>query len=337
MNKRGVRLVILLVALIAVIVTGSGCSKGPVGRDKEGKVSAVVPVTTGKVQLGRLSDITTIGGKLEAVISANIVPKIPGKVAQVHVDVGSVVKAGQVLVTLDNQDLLDRVSQAEAGVAMAKAAVRAAEAGLTTAQAAYEVAEANYERGKHLLDQQAIPTAVFEGEYELKYKQAKEQAELGAPAQLELARAKLDQARANLRLARTAYDDSFIKAPFNGVVIARNVNPGEMASNIAPVVSLVNLDKVVVMATVSEDHINGLKQGQQVQVKVPAVSEKPFIGVIINISPAADPITKAFPIKVQIENPEHKLKLGMFAEVLLTKNRVVTTSQDGLKDGLRYE
>jgi cobalt-zinc-cadmium efflux system membrane fusion protein len=132
-----------------------------------------------------------------------------------------------------------------------------------------------------------------------------------------MARAQLDHARANLQLARSAYGDSFVMAPFNGVVTARNVNPGEMASNTAPVVSLVNLDRAVVKATASEDLINELKQGQQVQVKVPAVSQKPFTGVITNISPAMDPIAKAFAIKVEIDNPDYKLKPGIFAEVLL--------------------
>jgi len=310
-----------LLVLLLVVILGSGCAKGGLtGRENTGDPSAGIPVKTAKVQLVGLGE-TTISGRLEALISANIVPKMPGKVARVRVDMGSVVKAGQVLITLDNQDLRDRVSQAEAGVAMAEAGVAAAEAGLVTSQAAYKVAEANYERGKRLLDQGAIPAALFEGEYDLKYKQAKEQAGRVAPAQLELVRAQLDQARANLQLARSAYDDSFIKAPFNGVVTARHVNPGEMASNVAPVLSLANLDKVLVKAMVSENIINELKQGQQVQVRVAAVNEKPFAGVITNISPAMDPIARAFPIKVEIDNPDHQLKAGIFAEVVLNKNR----------------
>jgi len=311
----------VLLALLMVVIVGTGCGKGGlIGQENTGDPSAGIPVKKAKVQLVSLGE-TTASGKLEALISANIVPKMPGKVAQVHVDIGSVVKAGEVLITLENQDLCDRVSQAEAGVAMAEAGVATAEAGLVTAQAAYKVAEANYERGKRLLDQGAIPAALFEGEYDLKYRQAKEQAGRVAPAQLELARAQLNQARANLQLARSAYNDSFIKAPFNGVVTARHVNPGEMASNVAPVLSLANLDKVVVKAAISEESINELKQGQQVQVKVAAVSEKPFTGVITNISPAMDPIAKAFPIKVEIDNPDHQLKPGIFAEVILNKNR----------------
>jgi len=221
----------------------------------------------------------------------------------VHVDVGSAVRAGQVLVTLENTDLAARLEQAKAGVA-------AAESALAVAQTAYAVAEANYQRGKQLLEQGAIPRAVFEAEYELKYKQAKEQVERALPAQLA-------QARASLTLAESAYDDSFIRAPISGLVTARNVNPGEMASSTAPVISLANLDKVEVKATVGENLVNHLKQGQKVQVKISAVSDKPFTGVVTNIAPAANPVSKGFPVKIQIDNPKHLLKPGMFAEVQL--------------------
>lgn len=187
--------------------------------------------------------------------------------------------------------------QAEAGVAVAESA-------LASAGSVYAVAEANYQRGKQLLEQGAIPQAVFEAEYELKYKQAKEQAEHALPAQVA-------QARANLALAQSAYNDSLIKATFSGQVTARNANPGEMASSAVPVISLVNLDKVVVKTYVPESLINQLKQKQK--IKVSAVSERPLTGTIASLAPAADPANGSFAVKIQIENPRHILKPGMFA------------------------
>ncbi|MBC7324775.1 MAG: efflux RND transporter periplasmic adaptor subunit, partial [Moorella sp. (in: Bacteria)] len=158
-----------------------------------------------------------------------------------------------------------------------------------------------------LFEQGAIPQAALEGE-ELKYLQAREQVERALPA-------RLAQARASLALAESAYADSLIRAPISGLVTAHNVNPGEMASTMAPVVSLVNIDKVEVKATVGESLVNQLKQGQKVRVIVRAVSGQPFSGTITSVAPAADPVTKGFPVKIEIDNPRHVLKPGMFAEV----------------------
>lgn len=351
---------IIFILLSASPILLAGCSKESV---KGSQAIAAISVNTSKARMGFLNDVTVISGKLEALESSNIVAKAPGKVAFVHVDIGDYVKAGQVLVTEDNKDLADRVSQAEAAVAQAEAGVSgaqaglkqaeagikqseagvlAAEAGLATAEANFAVAKANYQRGQELLAGGAIPQAVFEGEYDLKYKQAKEQVEKGAPAQLDLARAQLSQAKtrynqaqaslaqaqaglkqakASLALARSAYNDSFIKAPFSGVVTARNVNPGEMASPNLPIISIVNLDKVVVKAFVGEEHINEIKKGEQVKVKIKAISSQSFTGLITNIAPAADLVTKAFPVKIQIDNPKHLLKPGMFAEVELNQEQ----------------
>ncbi|MEW5898143.1 MAG: efflux RND transporter periplasmic adaptor subunit [Bacillota bacterium] len=294
---------IFLIFLLVLFVAGGCGGKQQPTAGAEGGRGGAVPVKTAKAKMGALEAANVVSGKLEAGQSANVVAKVPGKVAAVHVDVGSAVRAGQVLITLDNTDQAARLEQAKAGVA-------AAESALAVAQTAYAVAEANYQRGKQLLEQGAIPQAVFEAEYELKYKQAKEQVERALPAQLA-------QARANLALAESAYNDSFVRAPISGLVTARNVNPGEMASNMAPVISLANLDKVEVKATVGESLVNQLKQGQKVQVKISAVSDKPFTGVVTSIAPAADPVSKGFPVKIQIDNPKHLFKPGMFAEVQL--------------------
>ncbi|MCL2337538.1 MAG: efflux RND transporter periplasmic adaptor subunit, partial [Firmicutes bacterium] len=133
-------------------------------------------------------------------------------------------------------------------------------------------------------------------------------------------------AQAGLESARANYDHAFIKSPISGVVTAVNINPGELASpgSPTPVVTVINLDKVVVKATVTEGQINTLKQGQQVPVMVTAVSATPLTGVITDISPAADAASKAYPIKVQLDNKDHLLKPGMFAELRLSQSQPAT-------------
>ncbi len=324
----------VLAALLVLALLAAGCGKKKAG---DGASSGPPAVQTARAEMGVLEGGAVITGKLEAVQQANIVPKVPGKVARVEVDVGSRVSAGQVLVALENKDLADRLNQAEAAVAQAEAGLTQAQAGLKAAQANLEnaraslaVAEANYNRAKELLAAGAISQADFEGRYELPYKQARQQVEASsaqveqAQAAVRVQEAALAGARANASLARTAYEDSFIRAPFSGVVTARYINPGEMAAT-APVVSLANLDKVVVKATCGEKLINQLKVGQKVKVVVAAVRPEPFEGTITHIGPAAEAQTKAFPVKVEIDNPDHVLKPGMFAEV-----RIDTSSREQL-------
>jgi len=262
-------------------------------------------------------------GKLEALATSDVVPSGQGgKVLAVNVEVGSQVSKGQTLITLENT--------AEASL---KAAIRQAEQGVTQAQSGlelarinYEQASANYERGKQLYEAGAIPQAGqmgFETAYEIPYKQAKVNYEQVAPASLASAQAAVAMTKETYN---QQHNNSFIKSPINGVVTAINVNPGELASaaSQAPVVTVVNLAKVVVKTTATESQINKIKQDQEVPVNISAVSDKTFTGVITNIAFAADLTTKAYPIKVQLDNAQHILKPGMFAEVQI-KNTLPET------------
>lgn len=299
MKKRSFAVIIFF---LAVALLAAGCSRGKnapgEGRD--------ITVSTAKVEMTSLDRGTAVSGKLEALESANVVSKIPGKVASVNVDIGSLVQAGDVLVTLEANEMA-------ASVAQAQAAANAAGSGREQAQSDYEVAKSNYERGQALLAQGAISQSDFDNKFALPYRKAEELALRGSGAQY-------SQALAALQLARANYANSIITAPISGVITARNINPGELAGTSTPVVAVVNLDKVVVQASVGEDKINELKMGDKVQVKVSAASPSPFEGTITNIALAASSSTKAFPIKIQIDNTNHVLKPGMFAEVPLSRS-----------------
>jgi len=301
-------MLILIAAGLIVLSALAGCA----GQEKQaaggGEVS--IPVKTAAVAKGVLADTTVVSGKLEALEASNVVPGGQGgKVYAVNVALGDKVSKGQVLVTLENTAQAAAVRQAQEGVAQCEAA-------LEVSRINYEQAKANYERGKQLYDSGAIAQAGqggFETAFELPYKQAKVDFEQVKPAAIAAARAALAS-------AQEQYNNTLIKSPISGVVTAVNVDPGELASPASPtpIVTVVNLSKVVVKAAVTENQINAIKRGQKVPVLISAVSATPITGTITNIALAADPVSKAYPIKVQIDNPELKLKPGMFAEVQLT-------------------
>lgn len=239
----------LLIILALLIVSIPGCSKKTATTSGAAKAQVMVDVV--RVKTGTLNLNNTINGKLEAMNSANVVAKSSGKVANISVDVGSLVSAGQVLVTLESDDLA--------------AALRLAEAGVETARINYDLAQKKFERGKELHNAGAISQADFDENYQ------------GA---LDKARAALKSAQATQDQARARYSDSFIKSPLGGVVTARNINVGEQAGSSSTLITVMNLDKVVVNINVLEDQVNRLQVGQQVNIKVSAVSDAPLAGTI---------------------------------------------------------
>ncbi len=305
------RALLMIIGLLMIMSAMAGCGKKVM---QTGGEETIIPVETAVAEKGNIIDINMVTGKLKALSNSDVVPSGQGgKVLAVNVEVGSQVSKGQTLITLENTSeasLAATIRQAEESVEQARAS-------LETARINYEQAVANYERGKQLCEMGAIPqagAAGFETAYEIPYKQAKVNYEESAPAALAAAQAAVVLARENYQEQK---NNSVIISPVSGVVTAINVNPGEYAgsSSQEPVVTVVNLSKVEVETSVAEKLINKIKSGQEVPVTISAVSDKPFTGVINRIALAADPDSKTYPIKVQIDNAQHTLKPGMFAEV----------------------
>lgn len=287
------RYIILLVTLVvATSLMLVGCGKA---ETQQNKAAAKGNRPAGGMKIvqvmeGSIAEKTTLTGTLEALNSANVVAKTSGKVASITVDIGSRVSAGQTLMTLEADDLA--------------ASVTAAEASLETAQINYDLSQKKYSRGKELLRAAAISQAEFEENYE---------------GTLRKSEAAVKSARAALAQSQARFKETILQAPLTGVVTARNINEGELANSANPLFSISNLDKVVVKVNVNEQQVNQLAEGQLVSVKVSAVSTKDLSGVVSNIALAADSKTKAFPIKIQLANPDHILKPGMFAEVSIDR------------------
>jgi len=282
---------LLLLTVIVCMVT----FKPGVAKKEPIIVSAV------KVESVQTKSKPSSGGKLEAYETSNIVSKTTGKVGAIRVDIGSSVNAGDVLLTLEANDLV-------AGIGQAQAAVQLAYSNREQAQIDYEVQKLNYNRNKNLLDQGALSLSDFDNKIALPFKKAEELALHGSDAQLK-------QAEATLQLAQANYANCIITSPINGIVTSRNINVGELAGTSLILVSISNLDKVIVMASVEEGEINRINAGVKIPVKVEAASQLPFMGTVTNVAQAASSTTKAFLVKIQIDNPDHILKPGMFAEV----------------------
>lgn len=172
---------------------------------------------------------------------------------------------------------------------------------LNLAQVTYDDALKNYERQKALFEAGALPQAGFE--------------------QIQTA---LTQAESNLTAQQMAYDNTVIKAPISGIVTAVLGEVGTLASAQTPIAQIANINTLELIAPINEMQVNKLKVNDQVEVMVPALDKEIFTGTITNVSAVMEDRLKAYPVTITLNNKDHKIKAGMYAEV-----EVVTNVQEG--------
>jgi len=131
----------------------------------------------------------------------------------------------------------------------------------------------------------------------------------------------VDQLKAQLDAARSQYDNllenTILRSPINGVVTARNYDPGDMTGNL-PVLTVGQLTPVVkVMLNVSETDLAQVRRGMPVQVAFDAFPEETFSGTVNRIYPTVDTATRTFEVEVRISNKNEQIKPGMFARVAI--------------------
>lgn len=301
----------IIVAVTTSLLLASGCSKKVDTATEENKA---IPVVVKEAKKDTISANTVITGKVSASSEVAILPKMFGKAIRVPVDIGSRVKKGDLLVKLDTTDLEISLGAAINGLRNAK---------LTHDQALlnYNNAKSNYDRMLKLYQSGAISVQQLE-QAQLSMNVAKDN--LNAPT--------IPTAQNQIENIRNQISNGTITSPIDGEVASRSIDPGEMASSGQSVMSIVNIDKVFVEGNVAESDIALVKEGQKVKVKVDAAGGV-FEGILKIVSPVANPQTKAYTVKVEISNPGHKLKPGMFAEIQIStgnKNDVIVVPKEAL-------
>ena len=292
-------------------------------------------------------------GTDDARVSGTIVTvssKVTGKVAQLMVAEGDMVKAGQTVARIDPQDILAQKAQAEAALAVAKAnyeqlvngtrpqEIQQARAFADQAKANLDNAAVNYERMARLYRDGAI-SASQRDNAETAYQVARE-AHKAAGQALDLAitgareetiRAaefQVKQAEAALAIHNLTYGDTTIISPVDGVVALKSANIGEVVVMGQPLFNVVNTKDLWVNARIEETYIGKLKVGQLVQYTIDGYPGRTFSGKIYEIGNTATSVfaliptenasnnytkvTQRIPIKISLpENPDVVFRPGM--------------------------
>jgi len=208
---------------------------------------------------------------------------------------------------------------AKSALNTANISLEQAKIGLNTAQRSYELTQQTFNNPVQLKQQlENARSQVKSAEAGLAVAEANlQQIKNGATQQqLNAGLAQVKQAEAGLEQVKLSLKNSTVKSPIKGVVSAVRTEEGEILSPGQPIITVIDIDQLYLEVAVTASTMSRLKEGDQVQIIPEAVKDDELKGKIDIISPAADPVSKNFPVKILVANPDHKIKPGMFADAV---------------------
>lgn len=293
------------------------------GRDNRkggGKGTLPAPVEVSEIEHGPIELRRTFSGTLEAPAKFVVAPKVSGRVERLSVDISDSVRRGQVVAELDNDEYIQAVAQAEADLAVAKA-------NLAEAESTLKIANRDLERIETLRKRGVASEAQFD---------TVAANQLAKQVQLEVAEAQVTRARAALETAIIRRGYTKITADWTSgdeqrVVAERYVDQGETVSANTPLLMIVEIDPITGVFFVTEKDYARLQPAQSATLATDAFPGETFKGRIDRIAPVFREATRQARVELIIENPQQRLKPGMFirAEVVLEHipNAVIVPEQ----------
>ncbi len=259
--------------------------------------------------------VFTARGVVRDASEARIMPKVSGRVTRLLVDVGTTVRRGQLLAVIDGSELYAQSRVAESGVAAAEEAVKETKeyfaAQIKQAKKARDLAREAYEDAKDGGDREKIAAA--KAQYELA-KKAYAAAKEGRDVQVDMARGQRDVAQRQLEAARIMAGNTYVRAPFSGVIAQRFAQRGELVSPQFPMFLLVGNSAKQIDLTVSPQQLQAVRVGQQVTVRADDGTEE--TATISVISPMIDTQTRKGLVRVTLPS-DSALPLGTYVDVMV--------------------
>jgi HlyD family secretion protein len=320
-------------AVVAVLFVTAGCG----GQEKEKEPVVSVQVTP--VQRGPIAQTVTAEAVVFPLEQATIAPKITSTVNQFLVRRGTPVKKGQLLAKLENADLSASAEASKGDYDQAQAnyvltvgvglpqQLQKAQLDAEAAKAAFEAQRKIYESRKELLQQGAIARRDVDAA-EVALAQARSQNEqaqrtladlqrLGKEAQLQSAQGSKESAEGKYRSAAAQLSYSLIKSPIDGVVTDRPLNEGDLATANQPLLTVMNLSRLIAKAHIPQIEAASLKVGNPAEIKVAGLDE-PVKGQVSLVSPALDPGSTTVEVWVEARKPNPAMRPGITVSVSMT-------------------
>lgn len=281
---------------------------------KEKKEENILKVETKKASKISLKKLRVVSAEVEAVKSLDLKSRVAGRIKSFPIEISSEIKKGDIVVFLDTKEFEIKLKQAEAlrDIAISK----------------FEIAKEDFKekrkdkiRMKNLFEKGSITKKRFDS----------------ASLFFEMSKSKLAIAKANLNLAKAKYeeakyffDESFIKAPFSGIISFKYLNEGDLVSPSSPIVRMIN-EEFKIIAKVPEKYLSKIKEKDEVEIFLEN-SKKSFFSKIFKIYPEIDKFSKNATLEIRIKNK--KIYPGSYAKIviLLDKKDVIAVPISSLID-----
>ena len=266
--------------------------------------------------------ILTGQGYVVAQVKAAISSKATGRLEALYVIEGDKVKSGDIIGKIESNDVRAFMSQQQAQVDVINAS-------LTNAQADYDEANTAFVRQQSLLSGGAGTQAEFDmAQARLKR----------AQAQIRSVQAQLKAQDAAIKAARVQVENTVIRAPFDGTVLTKNANVGEVITALGAaagargaVVTLADMSSLEVEADVSESSLSKISQNQPVEISVSAIADKRYPGFVSKIIPTADRGKGTVKVKIRFNEIDDKVLPEMAAKVNFLRNDAGNTVKETTK------
>ena len=289
------RVPLLLVVILGVLVAGGFYYQRAHPVFGVVEVETFQPTIISNSTPGAGTPILTASGYLVARHQSVVSSKIQGRISKLRVEEGSVVQAGEVLATLDNQDAVAAIAKAKADIAYAKA----------------DLAEAQR--------QQRLQQDLY------KDKVVSQDALDAASAKVNLAAAAIQQDEANLQVQQAYLDFTIVRAPFAGIVVKKMTEVGESVAPIPPgvnistssgaIVAIADMNSLEAEVDVNESNVGQLQPNQPAEIQVQAIPNHTYKGVLRQVIPTADRTKATVTVKVSILDKDKYLRPEMSCNV----------------------
>ena len=285
-------------------------------------------VKTARVAETPFGETVTANGTLAAYDQTTISVKVPGRLQAISVDLGSVVRHGQLLAQIESDDYKLRVQQSEAALAQARARLGLSPEGtndhvdpeqtatVRQARAVLDEAGFNRERAARLVAQGVIARAEYDS-VDSVYKVAQGRYQ-DAIEEIRNRQALLSQRRSEVALARQQLADTSVYSPLDGIVQEKRTSVGEYLAAGTAVVNVVRIDPLRLRAEVPERASQTIRSGQNVRVTVEGDANV-YIGQIKRLSPVIAEQNRMLLVEADVRN-DGKLRPGSFARAEIVTN-----------------
>jgi RND family efflux transporter MFP subunit len=323
-SRTKVRLAGAAVFVIALVAVGTvprlARQREALAAVRESPVTHPV-VTTVRPHIGEPTSALLLPGNIEPLYSASIYARTEGYIERRTVDIGSKVKAGQLLAVISSPEVDQQLLQARAALAQAKASLEQAKAALEQARANAELTRLTKERDLPLGEQRAISQQIVDEAVQAHTARVADVS--AAEANITAAQANVTANTANVGRLQQLQDFEHVIAPFDGVITARNVERGDLVSTGSaaagkPLFGIAQSGTLRIQIDVPQSEAVNIQSGQKASILVKERLGREYTGTVVRTADSLDSAARTMLTEVQVDNRDASLLPGMYAQVRFT-------------------